>query len=852
MKKIISFIIALMILTSVVCSASGLDNLKSINVTPESFTENTLNEYVTRAEFAYMAAKILSNASFSPKATRFADVAEDNIYSGYIEFLAENGIITGTEGAAYMPDNPVDINMANKIVVCALGFGEAAESRGGYPVGYNTLAQSLKLYKSVETKDGYLTRDGAISIIEGALLSEVPDANMIALNGEFTSGSEGIRLFCDVLGYSAYKGKITKVDYNTNEATFNVTENLYSQNKNILEKGKKYIFGAVSSVNIAEYERLPVTIWVNEDSKIINVIPDKKTEVKYAYIESVNGNSNKNAGYIPGKINEIVLVGEEEEYLIHDSGLEVKYNNVDTSATVKLCGRFARMVLIDGEISFVESWDIKEGGLITNVGNYDISYIQGEKSGFKLKEAVFKKNLRVFIDNNVAGYKDLRENSVFDYYETKDSLVIIASEKVFTEEFKGYSSTDEIEIGNLLCKTDGKVYFSTDGVSYKENQNEGKLFGRKVCAYVAPNGYVKYMSISEGNLDGNSFYGIVLGVEDDEYEETAQILMYKVQGSEIEKGVYDITKKTKYLDTGLNIDELKANGSKISGECLYKFETNGENRILTVSRPELYHGPTSTSKKTFSTDTVPDTATPNFSVDSKKVYFEASAPITYIYKSDGEICVASFSWETIRGKQAEGATLRFYGNEKETEYPEFLLMSGGNDGIYKQINNEKYGIYTGYTKVIDSQGDERCMIRVITPDGERKYSVDHTVKNQIETATGGAGLIKYYTDSKYSGGDNEILYVSTALKLSEHESKWEARNTGLKEAVIDRILGQKIIFESGEVYYLTGTARFKIIVSVDEGAKVRFKNTDIADIMPGDRVYYYLSNGEIYNIYVLR
>jgi len=144
MKKLVVLLVAFLIfVTPVISYASSYDNLKAIDAVPEGFTEENLGEAVTRAEFSYMTAKLLNCGKLSPVNTRFADVTEENIYSGYIEHLAGVGVLSGTQGAIFNPDAPADINMVNKILVCALGYGSLAAQLGGYPDGYNIVADEL-------------------------------------------------------------------------------------------------------------------------------------------------------------------------------------------------------------------------------------------------------------------------------------------------------------------------------------------------------------------------------------------------------------------------------------------------------------------------------------------------------------------------------------------------------------------------------------------------------------------------------------------------------------------------------------------------------------------------------------
>lgn len=852
MKKLVLLLVAFLIsVTPMLSYASAFDNLKAIDAVPMGFTEDNMNKTVTRAEFSYMTAKLLNCGELSPVKTRFADVTEENIYSGYIEYLAGAGVLSGTEGAMFLPDSPADINMVNKILACALGYSSLAESLGGYPNGYNTIAQEIGLHKNVAVAGGYVTKEGATVMVENALLSEIPSMQMVTVDGKisvYPDSKSTKRILCDVLGYSAYTGTFTKVNYEENTAVFTVATNKYKQNENMLSVGGEYVFEAKETVNFAEFEHLPATIWVNESDEVVNVIPAKNAEVKYAYIEKINGNSKYDAKYPAANIADLVLIGGEEEYEVSEK-LTVKYNGVVTGLPVELCRRFARIVLINDEVTFIESWDMQEGGLITNIG-LEISYIHGDNTGYAISDILSKKNIRVFIDNKVAGYKDLRVNSVFDYYETEDSLIIVASDRIYLEKLKSYSAFTSLEIGNLLCRTDGKIYCSLDGKVFKENTNVDKLLGEEVYVYFSPNGYAKYLVNAENVPSRESFYGIVSGVQSDIFGETAEIELYKVKGAVIEKGTYTVN--IKKLNTGITIDDLENNAKSLSGACLYKFDANSENEILSITKPETFSGLEKNSE--VSLGYVSDYSTPYFAVGKVRVYFDAKAPITYIYKGEDGFNVESITWSTIRAKYATGATLSFYGGEI-MPYPEFILMAGGSSGLYK--STVLYGIYTGYTEGINSKGEVCKIARIITNTGPKNYFLDDETIKQMEEETGGAGLVKIYTNLLYSNTANEISYDSVVCKFSDKVEKWEITETvhedGLHEATVKAVSGNRVYFDDETAYYMTHESAYKSVLSVNDYTPgERFKSIELKEIKPGDKVYYYLVSGTIYSIILVK
>ena len=107
-------------------------------------------EYITRAEFAVVVCKILG---LSPEGVSdefdFEDVDDKHWAKGYIKTARKAGIISGRGGNKYDPDAKISYEEAMKILVAAMGYTPKAEQKGGYPYGYNKVAQELGVDKDL-------------------------------------------------------------------------------------------------------------------------------------------------------------------------------------------------------------------------------------------------------------------------------------------------------------------------------------------------------------------------------------------------------------------------------------------------------------------------------------------------------------------------------------------------------------------------------------------------------------------------------------------------------------------------------------------------------------------------------
>ncbi len=156
MKKIICFVLAAVMLSSVAFAAELNGEQKSdlYNFGIMTGDENgdlRLNDTITRAE----AVKIICTAGNIPvvdinASDIFPDVSVDYWAYKYIFAAKANGIIQGDENGNFNPQNEISNEEIIKMIVCLLGYKEAAEQTGGYPAGYITTASRFGVLASVQ------------------------------------------------------------------------------------------------------------------------------------------------------------------------------------------------------------------------------------------------------------------------------------------------------------------------------------------------------------------------------------------------------------------------------------------------------------------------------------------------------------------------------------------------------------------------------------------------------------------------------------------------------------------------------------------------------------------------------
>lgn len=137
---------------------------------------------VTRAEFAKMVVEALGDgdAAASSSYTKFAD-AQGHWAAGYIETGVAKQFINGYDENTFGPDDTVTYAQGVKMLVGACGYSLWAENQGGWPSGYLAYGSSLDIVNGVA---GTVSNDTALTRAQCAvLIYNALKAPILAVNG---------------------------------------------------------------------------------------------------------------------------------------------------------------------------------------------------------------------------------------------------------------------------------------------------------------------------------------------------------------------------------------------------------------------------------------------------------------------------------------------------------------------------------------------------------------------------------------------------------------------------------------------------------------------------------------------
>ncbi len=154
--------------------AETLEMLSALEVTDELFFESGTSIYVTRGEFAELAARLGGIAPVNNYVTSFVDVPESHNFAPYIYALKDAGYMSGVSVDQFLPDEPVYLEQAVSVMVKLLGYGDMAIVTGGYPTGFLSIATKNDLFDGIEPVVGApILRGDLLELLKNTALCEV-------------------------------------------------------------------------------------------------------------------------------------------------------------------------------------------------------------------------------------------------------------------------------------------------------------------------------------------------------------------------------------------------------------------------------------------------------------------------------------------------------------------------------------------------------------------------------------------------------------------------------------------------------------------------------------------------------
>ncbi len=144
------------------------------------YEDNTMRPgaTITRAEMATVILNMMNVKDYMSYAGVFSDVSASDWHANIIQTAVDMQIVSGMGDGTFAPDSPVTYVQAVKMIVCALGYGEYALYRGGWPNGYLTTASRINLNKNASgASDEPVQRGVVAKLVYNAMMTDYPQFN---------------------------------------------------------------------------------------------------------------------------------------------------------------------------------------------------------------------------------------------------------------------------------------------------------------------------------------------------------------------------------------------------------------------------------------------------------------------------------------------------------------------------------------------------------------------------------------------------------------------------------------------------------------------------------------------------
>ncbi len=786
-KGTILFLILALILSCfpVVSSAAGAsDVMSNFSILPASCSVDS-DSLVTRRDFAYTITNILINEEVDPRDTEFVDVSAEDEDSGYIYYATVNGFLP-SEGNLFLPNDPISFHDFNAAVIKLLSYETIANVNGGGEEGNLKTVNALRLYRDVEVKTyDTVTVKQFRQMIYNLLTADIAAYNYTYdaygnVNMENTGDKKTI--LSQYFGVSRYYGSIVEVNHQSQMAKVNITKNVSETNPELLTVGTNYDFATNGKIDLNFYRNIPVEIWTDRNGMMIYIAPQKNVEVFYDVIYSVNNDTNADNAYALHLVDEIELNRDEKEYKIAE-GATVSYNGELTRTPVKLAGKYAKIVLINNKVTFIETWNLEEAGMVTEVNNSYISYLKGESVG-RVKRIGEYDDIMVIIGGRSTDRTQIKPGSLFYYYQSDDLLVVVVSEKTVVGNFSSLAD-DEIEIGNRfypITDNDGdgaaEIYASENGEDYTQDNLE-RFYDNEVICYVDIFDNIRYIARSGDLQAKNEFTAYIIGSFQKGFDDI-KIKVQKIYPEVAEETIIlptDIIGSSKIVEHAQRVFSTKESIAAAAlhwediiidpfdihrmnaADGLYKFTINADGEITRIADPDFYlfYGEEhevsylDTATKEELVAVIPrlpakDVPLDHFVGDFRGVYFPISHTggigalnstfsrfnihnerFIVLSNKGGKMHVEEVSYDTLlaHGPFTDQNGMRVnvaMFAEPGTSHPQFWFLYGNTDKIYRHQGDED-SVIDSVTEKYNAEDDERYY-EVILDNGDTKWTLD--------------------------------------------------------------------------------------------------------------------------------
>lgn len=474
-KKITSLVIAFAMLFSVTAfSASftdvtdGTEKAQAIDVLSELGVLSGMGDgsfapkaSLTRAQFAKIAVCMMGKTKEAVVTTAaFSDVSYSDWYSGYVNVVANEGIITGYPDGSFGANDSITYAQTITILVRLLGY--SAEDVGHkWPQGYVDKAAVLGITDGVSfSSNDVINRETAALLIYRTLFADMKGTNTAL---------------------------VTKMDANVYEDAVVIATS--KQNTALLEtqvQTDKGVFTAEAAMD--EYLGYEGTLVADENGKVIIFVPEDDLE-KSEYTISGVYSSDTSVSVVTEEAGTLVLNVKAPVYMNGEKTVaSVLADGVNTGSTITVFKENNTL-----KHAFVDEYKYEGPKVVYSTGTVGTLFSLADKDSVK----VIRKGLSSSLD----------EIELYDvlYYSARTNTIYAYANRVTGVYEKAYPMKSNVS----KVTVSGSTYsLSTQSAVNKLNESEYAFeIGDRVTLLLGENGdVVDAVSLTGTDL---SLYGVI-------------------------------------------------------------------------------------------------------------------------------------------------------------------------------------------------------------------------------------------------------------------------------------------------------------------------------------------------------
>ena len=467
--------------------------LKEFSIIPDYYDYNLPLTYeVSRADFAASVARMMGKTSYGGSEVYFYDVPKNYWAFNEISNLVAMGIVNGAGEKLFRPGDPITKVDAYKILLSAMGYGQNAELEGGYPSGYASTANRIKVSDGVGGGDN-VTMSDMLNILYNAMKINIMESDGVKNNAVTYKVSDDqtlISFYRDIYYGEGYVngaetitisgGSLAKGDTMIDEDTYK------SEGFNMIDYlGEKIeFFYEDKDIRDTSDEKTLLWLWrknTNQEIKYITADGDASIDTN-TFVYS----------YYDDKDRQHRISLDRSVLLVYNGGI------VDSGYDEILNGtRYEMKLISDGgkyTVMIVRGYENYAVGVINSIDRivYDMNLTQDHIKLDKDECDTFSIKL---MGNNEISFEDIKKDAILTVYRSKDNkhIEVYVSYNIVNGIVESINNTDKPKI-----KINGKEYRADDKLSTNDF-----AVGDEITAYTNVYDEIVYVTVKQGGFQGS-------------------------------------------------------------------------------------------------------------------------------------------------------------------------------------------------------------------------------------------------------------------------------------------------------------------------------------------------------------